>query len=533
MWRKWLSDPDLVSQLQTLGVVPSTDGLLPSNEFATLVDWLMAAWAKHSLKMPAPKVRRVQRIIAALKSLNPHETILETLLIDQHRERIEHTTQGALLWRTGKLPAGRKLAIMSSRLGRDAEVQRLWLRELKCVVEWAQTTQRALITVEGTTAAKPIERMAKLRDVPLIVLKFASAPKTGSSWFEQVLIASAEEDPCQSSITTVYVSPSLKQPSRVDDSSADAESDHVDQDRLLMLVGDDHVAIKLRSGSTTERLIKARIIENAKSSGDAGECWLSAETQLVSSKTAAELLGLGARLLNFASRDVAWLEPTQTLISNRFCTERSQLVQANLNDNSWEFLAHWTRAAECISLQKLTDEELDSLLMSDETCDRSAFGVLRKILLQRRIRASKQTIRGPVPVVCFSAIPLRQLAKQRTFRAHRGRWDFEHYGLCIRRDALCKLGARPVIYGTATEFEALNDADKPWFQKRTSTSRTSQIDWSIEQEWRLPGDVDLTLISQTDAFVFVRFESEVSLIASVCEWPVISIESLAKQGHAT
>lgn len=533
MWRKWLSDPSLVSQLQTLGVVPSIDELLPPNEHATLVDWLMAVWTEHSLKLPTPKVRRVQRIIAALKSLNSRETVLETSLVDQHSKPIEYPTQGTLYWRTAKLPAGRKLAIMSSRLGRDAEVQRLWLRELKCVVEWAQATQRALITVEGTTAAKPIERMAKLRGVPLIVLKFGSAPKTGSSWFERVLIASAEEDPSQSSITTVYVSPSLKQPSRVDDSSADADLDHVDQDRLLMLVGEDHVAIKLRSGSKTDRLVKAHVMENTKRSGEAGECWLSAETQLVSSETAAELISLGARLLNFASRDLTRLEPTQALTSNRFCTERSQIVQANLADNSWEFLTHWTRAAECISLQKLKDEELDSLLMSDESCDRSALGVLRTILLQRRIRASKQTIRGPVPLVCFSAMPLRQLAKQRTFRTHRGRWDFEHYGLCIRRNTLSKLGARPVIYGTAAEFEALNNADKPWFQQRTSTSQSSEIDWSIEQEWRLPGDVDLTLISQTDAFVFVRSESEVSLIASVCEWPVISIETLAEQGHST
>ncbi len=514
MWREWLVDPGKVLQLRELGVLPREERLSEPDANATLVEWLIAVWADHALNLPAQKMRRVHRLLAALKSLKPQQASLS-----------ESPLAGQFVWHASALPAERRLSILSSRLGRDAATQRLWLRELRPAVEWAKHEGRVLVTVEGTTAARPVERLAMLRRTPVIRYRLASTSDT-VSWFEQSVLASAESDAAD--CPTVFVSPCLNTLTNGSASADELErNEPIDRDELLASLGDDLLALKVRPGSTTERLLRSRL--NSKAAPEPwGQCWLSASRELIPIETATTLIGLGAREADFDSSTHRALsiciEDDLQPVSDR--NDRAQLN--SLSAGSWDFLTHWTRAKDSMSLQKLSDAELDELLLSDENCDRSALGVLLSILKQRRIRATAQTIRGPVPVVCFTAMPLQQITEQRTFRTHRGRWDFEHYGLCIRREALCRFGAQPVIYGTDEEFESLSDADRPWFQLRASSSSSSEIDWTIEQEWRMPGDVDLTLFSPDDVVVFVRSRSEISAVKAITNWPVIAIESLMR-----
>lgn len=426
---------------------------------------------------------------------------------------------GQFTWRTSNLPQGRRLAILSSRLGRDARIQQLWLNELKQVVDWTKQTNRVLVVVDETTAARPVARLAKRRHVPMIRYRLSSASPTRSTWFEQALSASVEMEHAEP--PTVFVAPLLNP-------GDDTEANRLpDRDELLASLGDDLVALKIRAGSTTERLLTTRLSKKDQPSKHVGACWLSRVPGLIAADVSVRLTDRGAQQFSGANLISA---PSECCVatSNRSGDSDYQQLINHAADESVPFLTHWTRAKESVSLQKLSDAELDELLLSDENCDRSALGVLLSILKQRRIRATAQTIRGPVPVVCFTAMPLQQITEQRTFRTHRGRWDFEHYGLCIRREALRRFGARPVIYGTDEEFESLSDADRPWFQLRASASSSSEIDWTIEQEWRMPGDVDLTLFSPDDVVVFVRSRSEISAVKAITNWPVIAIESLMR-----
>lgn len=190
------------------------------------------------------------------------------------------------------------------------------------------------------------------------------------------------------------------------------------------------------------------------------------------------------------------------------------------------FLTHTTRACPAPWPRQSSDEYLDSLLDARPEGDHSALMTLRRIVQQRLLIGSGRTIRGGFPVVSFTAVSLNQLPELRCFRTHRSHWDFEPYGLCIRRGALERHGVRPVTYGTETTWQTLSDTDRPYFQSNgevassSSATRSSDVDWSVEREWRIPGDLDLSAFTCDELFFFVpRFE-DAKILQLHCPWPV-------------
>jgi hypothetical protein len=171
---------------------------------------------------------------------------------------------------------------------------------------------------------------------------------------------------------------------------------------------------------------------------------------------------------------------------------------------------------------------LDELLLGWPEGRHSAFAALARIVLQRLLMGSGQAIRGGYRVVCFTAVPLAELPRLRVFRAHRGRWDFEPYGICIRRDWLQRHGARPVLYGDRPLWERLPERDRPFFQVACSrTSGGSLIDWTAEREWRCIGDIDLTELGEREAIVFVPTAREAAAMAAISPWPVAVLDTAA------
>ena len=133
------------------------------------------------------------------------------------------------------------------------------------------------------------------------------------------------------------------------------------------------------------------------------------------------------------------------------------------------------------------------------------------------------TIRGGVKVVSFTKASLEDLRGLRTFRSHRGRWDFEPYGICIRRDSLAALGGRPVQYGDEQLWRSLPADDRPFFQKFDTCEQ--DIDWRVEQEWRYLGDLDLTQIAPDEGLVFVPSQAEAEHAARLSPWPVTVLKT--------
>jgi hypothetical protein len=189
---------------------------------------------------------------------------------------------------------------------------------------------------------------------------------------------------------------------------------------------------------------------------------------------------------------------------------------------TWEALTHWTRAPRGGWCGESPDQYIDRLLSAEVRCVPTALDVLQRIVIERRLRASSRLIRGGLPVVSLTAVPLDALRERRVYRRHLQRFDFEPYGICIRRDVLAQQGARPVIYGDEACWESLTSDQRPYFQT-ARTKGNAVISWAREQEWRVVGDIDLTTFGSDELTIFVRSREEAERIECTGAWPVIAL----------
>jgi hypothetical protein len=133
---------------------------------------------------------------------------------------------------------------------------------------------------------------------------------------------------------------------------------------------------------------------------------------------------------------------------------------------------------------------------------------LLRIACQQKLRAGRRLIPGQQPVVCFSARCPAETAARRTFRPHLRRWDYEPFGVAIQTEWLLRHGARLVEY-----LEA--GAPVHHFQqiRYSKGSTATRVDWSLEQEYRVEGDLDLRTVPVDAMFYFVRTSSEAHRLA--------------------
>ena len=210
-------------------------------------------------------------------------------------------------------------------------------------------------------------------------------------------------------------------------------------------------------------------------------------------------------------------------LPEKICGSPSELsVKGDFDDPElWtsDWLVHCTRGRA----DRWPDETLrqyqDALLLGGQSAaKRRALDALQRIVQSRRLIGSAITSAKSTPVVCFSSIPLRDLLHARSYRPHLKRWDYEPYGIAIRRRAASTMGARPVIYGTKDLREKLPSADRYLFQASGNT-----YDWTSEREWRVCGSVDLAKLPVEDVRVFVPQRDAAARIASVSPWQVVCV----------
>jgi hypothetical protein len=191
----------------------------------------------------------------------------------------------------------------------------------------------------------------------------------------------------------------------------------------------------------------------------------------------------------------------------------------------WDFLTHWTRAATGPWPDETRAEFYASFEQGMSSYPRNAFHTLRRILQERRIRASKQLVRGDEAVVSLTACPPWELAKLVKWRPSLFRWTFEPYGMALRRMKLESLGARSVVYGNDDDYRSLKEQDKPFFQ---SCGR-GKNDWRVENEWRHLGDLNLSHFGPHDATVFVLTEEEATILQKDSPFPVVHWNDIPKR----
>lgn len=224
---------------------------------------------------------------------------------------------------------------------------------------------------------------------------------------------------------------------------------------------------------------------------------------------------LAKRLMKHGA--IGWYLRPETARQDSPATLGSAQVQCWTAPGKNEFLFHHTRGCRDAWPEETTEEYWMRWLWEAGSTDPSR--TLLRILVQRRLRGSGRLIPGGNPMVCFTAVT--PCPSQRRFRSHLQRWDYEPYGLAISRAALIQAGARPVSYWDPASQSLPANVPAELTQKRFSRSRNGRrVDWSLECEFRYPGDLSLSQFDSGQLFVFVASKEEAEQLARYCSWPI-------------
>ncbi len=437
-------------------------------------------------------------------------------------------------WPTG-ICRQRRIGIASSRLRRPWHHQNHWfdaLREIACSL----ADEECLFSAVGTATEPFVRRCPQLFGTPALILHFSEWAPTAKlhlptalrKWWRQVQSARVGDDP---GCITAYVSPRLWS---------------ADDTTTIGFIGDQAIAawserlelVQVRPDGTWDTLLQ-RILRRA----DRGppEVRISGDERLVANDLRAsyERQGAVARSTSFRTKP----KDAPDNVRPKAGSARSQAKDMagtgtarlpGLEDLRrlapiefdrpvvGEYLTHWTRAPRAGWCDQSPTDYVDELLRGESIEPRTSLDALLRMISKRRICGSSRLIRGGFAVVSLTAVPLEQLPTRRAYRRHLTRFDFEPYGICLRRSFVERLGGRPVIYGTDADWAALPAAQRQFFQ-RARSSNSSNIDWTLEQEWRCGGDLDLSCCQPQDAWVFAATQADVERLQCESPWPVIGL----------
>ncbi len=426
-----------------------------------------------------------------------------------------------LVWWPRGVPSLRRIAVVSSRIGRRWDRCSGWFASLRQVCGQLDPSASMLLSSEGAAAFRFVTRAARVFGLPLLRIKTPSSTDDAVDWLRKIRRIKASGDDLKTDFE-LWLSPPLCE------CAADLGTCPADvplRDRLLPPLSDEMFVLSVRKGGNVEHLTRAVLLrpeaQRPRVTIVADERCVPASLQSEFARSGAELMAVLPQSSIAASRPgrVAHVEP------------RAAILDALPGDME-AYLTHWTREARGAWPGQTEDEYLDALLRGDADLDRSALAALRHIVGDQMIVGGASTIRGATPVVCFTEVPPGGWDERRVFRPHRGTWDYEFYGISIRRSLLEQFGARPVYYGSDQDWEQLPDAERPFFQLRfTRRTSAARIDWSDEREWRLPGNLDLRRVPSGHAVLFVPSRDEALILSETSKWPIVVISQ--RHGGAT
>ena len=439
-----------------------------------------------------------------------------------------------LFWPQG-CPSNSLATITSSRIGRGETAIATFVEKLRVVLPHVSEARHTLLIVEKTTGADLVHRAARQAGTP-VLLATTSADGHPERWLSQLMEADLAAVANESRVL-VSPSPLAERLTIADPGGNSNVSSPIEplplRDRLAIALAETVWNLSVRKAGNLHRLLQWRLEQDSRSA--AGVRLVVAENESVADHVAG-LIDQGAVRWNLLkSSDSHQASPKPETLSSAFehtpvvCVQPNDEAEATLKeqltlDGKW--LIHWTRTATKPLDGQSAEKWLDQKLLPSSGEPVGPLATLQQILQDGVIRASSDGLRGSKPMTCFSAVPLRELVSRRRFQTHRARWDFEPYGLCIRRKVLETLGARPVIYGDDALWEALPEPERPWFQKRFSGRGDRHIDWSEEVEWRITGDVRLGRFNRDDLVVFCHERCEVASLQCLSSWPVVGLMEL-------
>ena len=443
-------------------------------------------------------------------------------------------------------------SVVSSRLGRQYRLLPQWPHIVMSALSDMSARHASLLLVPGATLTSVLPCLAKRFDVPTHFIDLSYANLDIDAFIRSALdtAAAARAEPMQEPI---FVSGELALPCSSNTESIesvesrnndwwsenclgvdDALADLPIADRLAFTMCDLLYVAHARPRGCIDQLL-TRAHESSWSRERSVFAW-TAPQSTVDRTAGAKTLGSGvgkwttwcADVLVDRQKDLRSAESKEVVaLPPRGCLTRCAQVHGlhqvaaavpmswtDIDTTRWPFLAHCTRAG-------IADDVHQLMRTRWAHAPTSALSTLLTIVQSKTLYGSNRWNRTNRECISFSAVPLPELIARRRFQSHLGRWDWEPYGLLIRRDLLKQLGARPVVYGDESTFAGLPTADQCFFQPVGKKQ-----DWSQEREWRLAGQLHLDRLPAGSLCLFVSSRKEALQLARLSRWSVLWTDSL-------
>lgn len=398
----------------------------------------------------------------------------------------------------------RTVALVSSRLPRNLSSQTTWFQYLQAVLQKAEHEDLQIVTVPKSTCDRFVQRRKTTHGLKIFEIKL---PDTDSfeTWLKESL--------CNPEVHRILISPPIRHEPR---------KSAINRDSLMLSLARRIHVLKANPKSGTESRVLS-LLENHRSPCETVKqkaVYVALQKSLVSSELHRKV---------HKGNCVAWRVNMCGLKSRRQQTEEqgSQIQDVTRVVDSSDYLFHCTRAPSGPWPGESMEEYLDKLISCREV-QRTAIDSLLRIAKQKKILASERLNRTNVRVVSFTHSSLCQIRKMRTFRSHLARWDFEPYGIGVRKiDLQTAFQAQPVIYGDDQYFANLPEDIKPFFQPATTLTKSGNfIHWTEEREWRVKGDIDLSRIDERELLFFVPSRTEAAKIDCQINGNLIVLDEL-------
>lgn len=419
-----------------------------------------------------------------------------------------------LIWWPQGIPTGLPAGVVSSRLGRPVDMRRSWFAALRVACRSIAPGSEYLLSVDQTAAARFVAPAARMYGLPLLRFHLPTKRETVLQWLTCCLEhwQATAVDKVGGHEWHAFLAP----PFCFDPMAADAL-----QDRLLVAYAARLFVCRVRSHGLVHRLLTRRLDPGAETRPQTS---IAVHADLSPPQLVSEFVEAGAEPINISvhPRSIRTMVKSDWIISS--VRNRPTIFAPEEFPDSDRYLLHCTRHQIEHWPDQDEDAYLEDLILDLNSANHSALATLQRILAQRRLRATNRTIRGGYSVVSFTQVRLSELSSMRVYRTHRTRWDFQPIGLGIARQWLERHGARPVVYGESALWDSLPLESRPFFQV-CGRPANGAIDWSLEREWRYPGDVILDRLSSREAFVFVPDSRTAQQLVSISPWPIVVVAS--------
>jgi len=452
-------------------------------------------------------------------------------------------------WPQG-IPRRHRVSLVSSRLKQRLDEESWWFDLLRTATLRIDPTHDVLCAVTGTAAHRFVRRAAEIfgrsllefqvdaREQPVDdadVAAWLAETANRAAWDSTVAITEADlvsEPPVLESYASgthwsVFVSSAMTMSGNSAKSDAPKSetlrlSEQPIADRILYAAGDRLQVLRVRVGGAVQALLMQHVLDSERcaslvmlasdAAGQISEIDLESHGCVIPWLLKSSDEGVSAE--NHQPGSVKDDKPSCRSSTARGSWETSTPLS---HPDAW--LLHWTRSTVGPWPDQDEQEFNDELILGCRSSDRSALATLLRIVTEGRLWASSDAIRGGFRMVSFTEVPLHEFRSRRAYRRHRRRYDFEPWGIAIRRDMLVFAGARPVDYGDEESWHTTTEPARPFFQNAGAGDGWTKD----EREWRIAGHVQLDKLPASAVVVFVDSEGSREIIQKETEWQVIVV----------